>query len=131
MGWSNSAFSSRRAMVRIGLTSPLRLAGQLVEQVLEAPSGLMQLVQHPAAGLGESEDLGPQIGRAIDGKRDRHPTIRRRACRTHLAHAGELAQRLRDARAGGLDGDLDRALRFLDEPLHGSVGYDLARSEER
>src|SRR5207253_7775395 len=107
MGWSNSAFSSRRAMVRIGLTSALWLAGQLVEQVLEAPGRLVQLVQRPPAGLGESENLGPQIGGAIGGERDRHAPVGGRARRTHLAHAGELAQRLRDARAGGLDGDLD------------------------
>src|SRR2546430_7370603 len=99
-------------MVRIGLTSPLRLTRQLMEQVLEAPSRLMQLVQRPAAGLGESEDLGPQIGRAIGGERDPHPTIRRRAFRTHLAPAGEPAPRPPHAPPGGLDSDLHPSLRF-------------------
>src|SRR5689334_6671246 len=126
-GWSNSAFSSRRAMVRIGLTSGLRLAGQLMEQVLEAPGDLVQLVQRPAAGLGESVDLGPQIGRAIGAEGQRHPPIRGGA-RSHVAHAGEPAQCLGDTGAGGLDRDLDRAL--PDEPVHRSVGHDLAAVDD-
>src|ERR1041384_1717070 len=103
-------------MVRIGLTSPLRLTRELVGQLPGAPGRLMQLVQRPAAGLGESEDLGPQVGGAIGGQRQRHSTIGGRARRTHLAHPGELAQRFRDARAGGLDGDLDPALPLPGEP---------------
>src|SRR6184192_2994709 len=129
IGWSNSAFSSRRAMVRIGLTSALRLAGQLVEQVLEARRRLVQLVQRPATGLGESVDLGPQVGRAVGREGDRDAPIRGRA-RSHVAHAGEPAERLRDAAAGGLHGDFDGALGLPDQPVHGSVGHDLSAADD-
>src|SRR5256885_7313572 len=51
------------------LTSALRSAGQLVEQILQARRRLVQLVQRPATGLGESVDLGPQVGRAVGDRK--------------------------------------------------------------
>src|SRR5438093_13287243 len=72
VGWSNNALSSRRAMVRIAFISLLGCAlGELLEQVLQAPRGLVQLVQRPAARFGEREDLGPEVPRRAHA--DRRP----------------------------------------------------------
>src|SRR5579884_2684240 len=61
--------------MRTGLTSLPGRLGELVEQVLEAAGLLVQLVQRPAARLGEPEDLGAQVGGAVGGDGHGHAAV--------------------------------------------------------
>src|SRR4051794_31113829 len=85
------------------VSRPLR---ELVEQVFEAAGLPMQLVQRPAPGCGEREDLRSQVARAVGGERDGDAAFGRTGCRRDAANAWQLPQRLRDTRARRLDGDL-------------------------
>src|SRR3989475_9372183 len=137
VGWSNSALSSRRAMVRIAFISLLGCAlGELLEQVLQAPRGLVQLVQRPAARFGEREDLGPEVPRPVGRERERDAPVRGAILGRNLADARQLGERRRHTVPRRLDGDLDRPLGLANQPVYGPVGHDPAaaddeRSEER
>src|SRR6266702_3558036 len=103
VGWSNNALSSRRAMVRIAFISRLGCAlGELLEQVLQAPRGLVQLVQRPAARFGEREDLGPEVLRPVGRERERDAPVRGAILGRDLA----------------------------DEPVYGPVGHDPAAADD-
>src|SRR5207247_4242086 len=96
VGWSNNALSSRRAMVRIAFISLLGCAlGELLEQVLQAPRGLVQLVQRPAARFGEREDLGPEVPRPVGRERERDAPVRGAILGRDLADARQLGERRR------------------------------------
>src|SRR5258708_4327078 len=85
---------------------------ELMEQLLQARTLLVQLIQGPAAGLGEVEDLRSEVAAAVGAECDRHPAVGGGGG-FGAPHAGQLAQRLHDARAARLDGDFDCALGAL------------------
>src|SRR5256885_12296780 len=101
----------------------------LFRSVLEAGALLVQLVQRPAARLGEREDLRPQIGGAVRREGDRDPAVGG-AGGLDPADAREPAERFGHARAGRLDRDFHRPLRLLDEPIHRAVGDDLPAADD-
>src|SRR3989449_10805 len=131
VGWSNNALSSRRAMVRIAFISRLGCAlGELLEQVLQAPRGLVQLVQRPAARLGGCEDLGPEVPRPVGRERERDAPVRGAILGRDLADARQLGERRRHTVPRRLDGDLDRPLGLADQPVYGPVGHDPAAADD-
>src|SRR6266581_4019668 len=131
VGWSNNALSSRRAMVRIAFISRLGCAlGELLEQVLQAPRGLVQLVQRPAARFGEREDLGPEVPRPVGRERERDAPVRGAILGRDLADARQLGERRRHTVPRRLDGDLDRPLGLADQPVYGPVGHDPAAADD-
>src|SRR5213080_4304873 len=95
--------------------TPTRRLRELVEQVLQAARLLVQLVQGPALGLGEGEDLRPEIPTAVRGERHRGPAVAGAPGRMDRAHAGEVAQRVCHSVARRLNGDLDGALGLPDQ----------------
>src|SRR5439155_721975 len=90
--WAGRTASAARAAPpstpSAGRVSRVAARGELAEQLLQTPGLLVQLVQRPAAGLREREDLGPQVGTAVGGEREGDAAVAARARHGHVARAG-------------------------------------------